>query len=95
LFTVLQQRLPLFAGVPSVRPDFACKDIGMLLESGYIYADRPKRLPPIPLRVSRRSQLRAALRQHATPIVIEDQDLARPFTRMLRARELQLWALGE
>jgi hypothetical protein len=95
LFSVLQQRLALFAGVPSARPHFACKDIGMVLESDYIYADRPKTLPPIPLRVSRRSQLRAALRQHATPIVIEDQDLARPFARMLRARELRLWALGE
>jgi hypothetical protein len=36
----------------------------------------------------------AALRQYA-PIVIEDQELARPFARLLRARRLQLWALGE
>ena len=31
-----------------------------------------------------------ALRQHARPIIIEDPDLALPFTRMLRARELRL-----
>ena len=37
----------------------------------------------------------ATLRQHARPIVIEDQELARPFTRLLRARQLRLWALGE
>jgi hypothetical protein len=67
----------------------------MLLESDYIHADPPKPLPPIPVRVSRRSQLTAALRQHARPIVIEDQELARPFTRLLRARELRLWGLGE
>jgi hypothetical protein len=36
----------------------------------------------------------AALRQHVRPIVIEDQELARPFARLLRARELRLWALG-
>jgi hypothetical protein len=67
----------------------------MLLASDYIHADPPKPLPPIPVRVSRRSQLRAALRQHARPIVIEDQELARPFARLLRARELRLWGLGE
>jgi len=39
--------------------------------------------------------LTAALRQHARPIIIEDQELARPFARLFRARELQLWALGE
>jgi hypothetical protein len=65
----------------------------MLLESDYIQP--PKPLPPIPVRVSRRSQLTAALRQHAEPIVIEDQELARPFARLLRARELRLWAVGE
>jgi hypothetical protein len=47
------------------------------------------------VRVFRRSQLTAALRQHAKPIVIEDQELARPFARLLRARQLRLWALGE
>ena len=36
----------------------------------------------------------AALRQNARPIVIEDHDLARPFARLLRARELRLWAFG-
>ena len=55
----------------------------MLLESDYIQP--PKPLPPIPVRVSRR------FRQHARPIVIEDQGLARPFAR----RELRLWAVGE
>ena len=45
----------------------------MLLD--YIHADPPKSLPPIPVRVSRRSQLTAALHQHARPIVIEDQEL--------------------
>ena len=63
----------------------------MLLESDYIQP--PKPLPPIPVRVSRRSQLTAALR--ARPIVIEDQGLARSFARLLRARELRLWAVGE
>src|SRR5262249_20555667 len=52
----------------------------------YTHADPPKSLPPIPVRVSRRSQLTAALRQHARPIVIEDQELAGPFVRLLRAR---------
>jgi hypothetical protein len=58
----------------------------MLFESDYIHADLPKRLPPMPVRVSCRSQLTAALRQHARPIVIEDQELARPFARLLRVR---------
>jgi hypothetical protein len=47
------------------------------------------------VRVSRRSQLTAALRQHAKPIVIEDQELVGPFVRLLRARQLRLWGLGE
>ena len=51
----------------------------MLLDSDYIHADPPKPLPPLPVRVSRRSQLTAALRQRARPIVIEDPELARPF----------------
>jgi hypothetical protein len=67
----------------------------MLLERDYIHTDPPKPLPPMPVRVSRRSQLTAALRQHARPIIIEDQELARPFARLFRARELQLSALGE
>ena len=61
----------------------------------YIHAVPPKSLPPIPVRVSRRSQLTAALRQHARPIVIEDQELAGPFVHLLRARQLRLWGLGE
>jgi hypothetical protein len=67
----------------------------MLLEHDYIHADPPRSLPPIPVRVSRRSQLTAALRQYARAIVIEDQELASPFVRLLRARELRLWGLGE
>jgi len=67
----------------------------MLLESEYTHTDPPKPLLPMPMRVSRRSQLTAALRQHARPIVIEDQELAGPFVRLLRARELRLWGLGE
>jgi hypothetical protein len=67
----------------------------MLLESDYIQTDPPKPLPPMPVRVSRRSQLTAALRQHARPIIIEDQELARPFARLFRAREPRLWAVGE
>jgi hypothetical protein len=80
-----------FFGLPSARPHPAPKDVGMF----YIHADPPKSLPPIPVRVSRRSQLTAALRQHARPIVIEDQELAGPFVRLLRARQLRLWGLGE
>jgi hypothetical protein len=67
----------------------------MLLKSDYIHSDPPKPLPPTPMRVSRRSQLTVALRQHARSIVIEDQELARQFVRLLRTRELRLWALGE
>jgi hypothetical protein len=36
----------------------------------------------------------AALRQHSRPIIIEDPDLALPFIRMLRARELSPTAVG-
>src|SRR5262245_64489233 len=36
----------------------------------------------------------AALRQHERPIVIEDQDLARPFIRLLRTRDMKLRPLG-
>lgn len=59
-----------------------------MFESDYIHARPPKPSPPKPVRVSCRSQLIAALRQHARSIVIEDQDLAAPFARVLRAREL-------
>src|ERR1700752_461581 len=69
-----------FFGLPSERRHPAPKDVGMF----YIHADPPKSLPPIPVRVSRRSQLTAALRQHARAIVIEDQELAGPFVRLLR-----------
>jgi hypothetical protein len=41
----------------------------MLLESDYIQP--PKPLPPLAVRVFCRSQLTAALSQHARPIVIE------------------------
>jgi hypothetical protein len=67
--------------------------VGML-ESDYIRAEPPKEPPAVPVRVSRKSQLMAALRQHVRPIVIEDQDLARPFARLLRMRELRLRPLG-
>ena len=64
-----------------------------MLESDYVHAKAPKPPPPVPVRVSRRSQLMAALRQHVRPIVIEDQDLARPFAHLLRVRELRLGGL--
>ena len=67
----------------------------MLLEYDYIHADAPKSLPPIPVRVSCRSQLTAALHQRARSIVIENQELAGPFVRLLHARQLRLWGLGE
>ena len=65
-----------------------------MLETDYVHAEPPKSPPPVPVRVSRSSQLRAALRQHERPIVIEDQDLARPFVRLLRARDMNLRPLG-
>jgi hypothetical protein len=92
---MLQERLAFFQVRLLNAHILPARTEGMLLESDYIHADPPKPLPPIPVRVSRRSQLRAALRQHASPIVIEDQELARPFARLLRARELRLWALGD
>jgi hypothetical protein len=48
LFSVLSERLALLPGLPSGRPDTACKDVGMLLETDYIQP--PKPLPPIPVR---------------------------------------------
>jgi hypothetical protein len=66
-----------------------------MFERHYVQAELPKAPPPLPLRVSRRSQLMAALRQRARPIVIENPDLARPFARLLRARELRLRELSE
>ena len=64
------------------------------LETEYVRAETLKPAPPAPVRVSRQSQLRAALRQHERPIVIEDQDLAQPFVRLLRARDMKLRLLG-
>jgi hypothetical protein len=64
------------------------------LETEYVRAETLKPAPPVPVRVSRQSQLRAALRQHERPIVIEDQDLAQPFVRLLRARGMKLRPLG-
>jgi hypothetical protein len=65
-----------------------------MLETDYAHAESPKPAPEVPVRVFLKSQLMAALRQHARPIIIEDPDLALPFTRMLRARELRLRAVG-
>ncbi|MGB7464523.1 MAG: hypothetical protein WBW14_16625, partial [Candidatus Acidiferrum sp.] len=85
-----RERLALFLAAICTPESCFVTTVGML-ESDYIHAASPK----LPVRVSRRSQLTAALRQHARPIVIEDQELARPFARLLRARQLRLWALGE
>ena len=65
-----------------------------MLERDYTNAEPAKPPPPIPVRVSRKSQLMAALRQNARPIVIEDHDHASPFSRLLRARELRLCSVG-
>jgi hypothetical protein len=65
-----------------------------MLESDYTHAELTKPPPQVPVRVFRRSELRAALRQKVRPTVIEDPDLARPFARLLRARALPLRALG-
>jgi hypothetical protein len=68
-------------------------DMGMS-KRDYVHAETPKPPPEVPVRVYLKSQLMAALRQRVRPIVIEDQDLARPFARLLRARELRLRAVG-
>ena len=65
-----------------------------MLESDYTHAESPKPPPEVPVRVFLKSQLMAALRQHSRPIIIEDPDLALPFTRMLRAREFRLKSVG-
>lgn len=65
-----------------------------MFETDYVHAEPPKPVRPVPVRVSRRSQLMAALQQHERPIVIEDQDLARPFVRLLRTRDMKLRPLG-
>jgi hypothetical protein len=61
-----------------------------MLESDYTHAESPKPVPEVPVRVFLESELMAALRQHSRPIIIEDPDLAFPFIRVLRARELRL-----
>ena len=68
-------------------------DMGMS-KRDYVHAETPKPPPEVPVRVYLKSQLMAALRQRVRPIVIEYQDLARPFARLLRARELRLRAVG-
>ena len=65
-----------------------------MLESSYVNAEPPKPPPPVPVRVSLKSQLMAALRQNARPIIMSDHELARPFARLLRARELRVSAFG-
>ena len=65
-----------------------------MLESHYVHPN-PSKPPPTPVRVSCRSQLIAALRLRARPIVIEDQELAHPFARLLLPRELQSLASAE
>jgi hypothetical protein len=62
-----------------------------MMKSDYVEPGPSKPTPPLPVRVSRKSELIAALRQRARSIVIEDQELARPFVRLLRARELRSW----
>jgi hypothetical protein len=66
-----------------------------MLESHYVHPNPSKPPPPSPVRVSRRSQLIAALQQRVRPIVIEDQELARPFAHLLLARELRSLASAE
>ena len=62
-----------------------------MMKSDYVEPGPSKPTPPLPVRVSRKSELIAALRQRARSIVIENQELARPFVRLLRARELRSW----
>ena len=62
-----------------------------MMKSDYVEPGPSKPTPPLPVRVSRKSELIAALRRRARSIVIEDQELARPFVRLLRARELRSW----
>jgi hypothetical protein len=65
-----------------------------MVESDYTHAEPLKPIPDIPVRVFVRSQLLAALRQRSRPIIIEDPDLALPFIRMLKARELRPTTVG-
>jgi hypothetical protein len=64
--------------------------VGSVLMIKYTQAEQPKDPPPEAVRVCRRSQLLAALRQNSRPIIIEDPELARPFTRLLRVRKMRL-----
>src|SRR6202047_3937008 len=95
LFSVLPRTTGALPGSAICTPESCFVTTVGMLESDYIPAASPKPPPPIPVRVFLRSQLTAALRQPARPSVIGDQELARPFTRLLRARQLRLWALGE
>jgi hypothetical protein len=65
-----------------------------MVEHDYTHAEALKPIPEIQVRVFVKSQLLAALRQHPRPIIIEDPDLALPFIRMLKARELRPTAVG-
>jgi hypothetical protein len=64
--------------------------VGSVLMIEYTQAEQPKDPPPEAVRVCRRSQLLSALGQDNRPIIIEDPDLARPFTRLLRMRKMRL-----
>jgi hypothetical protein len=64
-----------------------CPLSSRMFESDYVQAGPPKPSPPLPVRVSCRWQLMAALRQRSRPIVIEDQELAHQFGRLVQARE--------
>jgi hypothetical protein len=65
------------------------------MEAGQIRPEPPK-LPFALARagVARVAVLRAALRQHEGQIVIENQDLAGPFVRLLHARHMNLRPVG-
>jgi hypothetical protein len=58
--------------------------MSVMLDSDYAHAEVPKPPPEVPVRVFLKSQLMAALRQHARPIVIEDQ--VRPSCKKRRQR---------
>jgi hypothetical protein len=90
------KKLKARAASLSLRLSRRARPVGdvVTLESEYVRAETLTPAPPVPVRVSRPSQLRTALRQHERPIVIEDQDLAQPFVRLLRARDMKLRPLG-
>jgi hypothetical protein len=64
--------------------------VGVVLMIEYTQVEQPKDPPPEAVRVCRRSQLLVALRQNNRPIIIENPELARPFTRLLRVRKMRL-----